>query len=132
MSSSSSPTSNSPPPSHSVYSHDSDCEFEHPIPDADTLDNIINSVIDSYSSPNSSISRITREFIEKTIHEPLHSLLIPSHKCKSPFVFHQHLNARTLFKLDYINIIQKEILSPKQKLTSNPIPPSCTTPSSSR
>src|SRR5688572_13668486 len=113
----SSPTSNSVTSPFStvvdIYSHDPDCELDHPIPDSDTLNDIIDSVIDSHSSSNPSMTRITREFIENTTHQPLHSLLIPSHKCKSPLVFHQHLNARTLFKLDYINIIHKEILSPK-------------------
>src|SRR3954454_20595219 len=103
----SSPTCNSTPsPSTTVdvYSHDPDCKFDHPIPDSETLDNIINSVIESHYSSNTSITRTTREFIENTIHQPLHSLLIPSHKCKSPLVFQQHLSARTIFKIDYLNI----------------------------
>ena len=54
-----------------------------------------------------------RESIEDIIHLPLHFLLIPAHKCKSPLAFHHHSNARTLFKQDYINIIHKELLTPK-------------------
>ncbi|PKC71588.1 hypothetical protein RhiirA1_531896 [Rhizophagus irregularis] len=103
-----------------IYSHDPDCKYDHPIPDPKSLDHIIDSTIDSYPSS------ITREFIEKTINQPLHGLLIPSHKCKSPYAFHHHLSARTLFKRDYINLIHKEILSPKPKLSANPIVASCT------
>jgi hypothetical protein len=114
-----------------IYSHDPDCKYDHPIPDSISLDHIIDSTIDSYPSS------ITREFIEKTVHQPLHSLLMPSHKCKSPYAFHHHLNARTLFKRDFINIIHKEILSSKPKLSVSPITAaSCTnlssSPSSSR
>ncbi|GBC01405.1 hypothetical protein RclHR1_04180012 [Rhizophagus clarus] len=107
-----------------IYSHDPDCKYDHPIPDPISLDHIIDSTIDSYPST------ITRGIIEKTIHQPLHSLLIPSHKCKSPYAFHHHLNARTLFKRDYINIIHKEILSPKPKSSASPISASATNLSS--
>ncbi|RIA87695.1 hypothetical protein C1645_807163 [Glomus cerebriforme] len=72
---------------------------------------------DSFSSSN---APITRELIENTIHQPLHSLLIPAHKCKSPYAFHHHLSARTIFKRDYLNIIHKEILSPKPKVSTSP------------
>lgn len=108
-----------------IFSHDPDCKYDHPIPDPKSLDHIIDSTIDSYPSS------ITREFIEKIIHQPLHVLLIPSHKCKSPYAFHHHLNSRTLFKRDYVNLIHKEILSPKPKLSANPIIVSCTNLSSS-
>ncbi|CAG8447163.1 7355_t:CDS:1 [Funneliformis mosseae] len=89
-----------------IYFHEPDCKFDHLIPNPDILDIIINNVIDSYSTTN---AKITREFIEDTIKQPLHALLIPPHKCKSPFAYHHHSNARTLFKQDYINIIHKEI-----------------------
>ncbi|CAI2167120.1 16121_t:CDS:1 [Funneliformis geosporum] len=99
-----------------MYLHEPDCNIVHPIPNSNDLDLIINKVIDS------SNTNITREFIEDTINQPLHALLIPSHKCKSPFVYHQHSNARTLFKQDYINIIHKEISqSQHQKISSSPI-----------
>ena len=97
-----------------IYSYDLDCKFDHPIPDATTLNHIINSVIESHNSYNSSNASIMcDESIEDTIHLPLHFLLIPAYKCKSPLAFHHHSNARTLFKQDYINIIHKELLTPK-------------------